>query len=85
MGKELFKVSTCVACHRLNNEGQVFGSDLAKLDAKKQTTEHILVSMIEPSKEIEEKFQSYTFVLESGKVITGDGGRRDRRRCQRRH
>lgn len=71
VGKQLFKVSNCVACHRLNNEGQVFGPDLAKLDPKKQTTEHILTSIIDPSKEIDDKFQSYTFLLDSGKVITG--------------
>jgi putative heme-binding domain-containing protein len=41
------------------------------LDKKKQTTEHILQSIIDPSKVIDEKFQSYTFVLDSGKTITG--------------
>ncbi len=71
VGKQLFKVSNCVACHRLNNEGQVFGPDLAKLDAKKQTAEHILTSIVEPSREIDEKYQSYTFLLDSGKTLTG--------------
>ncbi|MCH7689291.1 MAG: c-type cytochrome, partial [Planctomycetes bacterium] len=50
VGRQAFKVSSCVACHRLNDEGQVFGPDLAKLDKKKQTTEHILRSLLEPSK-----------------------------------
>lgn len=71
VGKQLFKVSACVACHKLNNEGQVFGPDLAKLEDKKQTTEHILTSIVEPSKEIDEKFLSFTFLLDSGKVIIG--------------
>jgi putative heme-binding domain-containing protein len=71
VGFASFKVANCVACHKLNNEGQVFGPDLAKLDKKKQTTEHILQSIIDPSKVIDEKFQSYTFVLDSGKTITG--------------
>jgi putative heme-binding domain-containing protein len=71
VGKNLFKVSSCVGCHKLNNEGQEFGPDLAKLDAKKHNTDYLLRSMLEPSKEIDEKFQSYTFVLDSGKVVTG--------------
>ena len=71
VGFASFKVANCVACHKLNNEGQVFGPDLAKLDAKKQKTDHILQSIIDPSKVIDEKFQSYTFVLDSGKTITG--------------
>ena len=71
VGKELFKVSSCVSCHRLNNEGQVFGPDLTMLDVKKQTTEHILRSLLEPSKDIDEKYQSNSFVLTSGKVLTG--------------
>ena len=71
VGKQLFKVANCVACHRLNEEGQVFGPDLAKLDEKKRLTDYILQSLLEPSKDIEEKFQSYAFLLDSGKVITG--------------
>jgi len=71
VGKQLFKVASCVACHQLDNEGQVFGPDLAKLDEKKHTTEHILQSMVDPSKAIDEKYQSYTFLLNSGKVATG--------------
>lgn len=71
VGKQLFKVASCVGCHKLDNEGSVFGPDLAKLDPKKQTTEHILRSILEPSKEIEEKYQSNTFILDSGKVLTG--------------
>ena len=71
VGKNVFKVANCVACHKLNNEGQVFGPDLAKLDAKKFNAEHVLLTILEPSKEINEKFQTYTFLLDSGKIITG--------------
>ena len=71
VGKQLFKVASCVGCHKLDNEGRVFGPDLAKLDPKKQTTEHLLQSIVDPSKVIDEKFQSHTFLLASGKIITG--------------
>jgi len=71
VGKQLFKVANCVACHQLNGEGRVFGPDLTKLDPKKQTADHILESIIEPSKSIDDKFRSWTFVLSSGKTVTG--------------
>ena len=71
VGKNLFKFANCVACHKLNGEGQVLGPDLTKLDPKKQTTQHILQSILDPSKEIDEKFQSNIFVLNSGKSLTG--------------
>lgn len=70
VGKQLFKVASCVACHRLNNEGQAFGPDLAKLDPKFKAKD-ILQELIDPSKRINEKYYSYTFILTSGKVVTG--------------
>jgi putative heme-binding domain-containing protein len=71
VGRELFKVANCVACHKINNEGQVFGPDLVKLDVKKHTTEYILQSILEPSKDIDDKFVSYAFQMDSGKIVTG--------------
>lgn len=71
VGRQLFKVANCVACHKLGGEGQQFGPDLAKLDEKKHTTDHILRSLLEPSKQIDDKFASHTFLLSSGKVVTG--------------
>ncbi len=71
VGRSLFRAASCSACHRLGDEGQNVGPDLAQLDEQKRTTEHILKSLIEPSAEIEERYFSYTFVLESGDVVTG--------------
>ncbi|MDB5385756.1 MAG: Auracyanin-A precursor [Planctomycetaceae bacterium] len=71
VGKNLFKVASCVGCHKLNNEGRELGPDLTKIEPKKHTTEELLRSILEPSKEIAEKFQSHVFVLDSGKVVTG--------------
>jgi putative heme-binding domain-containing protein len=71
VGKTIFRAANCVACHRLNGEGYEFGPDLAKLDAKKVQPEHILRSMLEPSTEIDEKFQQNTLLTEAGILITG--------------
>ena len=41
------------------------------LDEKKQSPEALLRAIIEPSKEIDEKYQSRIMVLEDGRTITG--------------
>jgi putative heme-binding domain-containing protein len=71
VGKNVFKIANCVACHKINDEGQQLGPDLTKLDPERYSTENILRSIVEPSKEITEEFQSNVFVLDSGKVVTG--------------
>ena len=71
VGKKLFTVANCVGCHKLNGEGRELGPDLTKIEPSKHTAEHLLRSIFEPSQEIAEKFQSNTFVLNSGKVVTG--------------
>ena len=69
-GKQMFQVSNCVACHKLNGVGNEIGPDLAKLDAK-QTPLDILRSVLEPSAKIDEKYASYLFDTKAGKVVTG--------------
>ncbi len=71
VGRQLFRVAGCVSCHRLAGEGQVFGPDLAKLDDKKRTADHILESLLDPSVKIDDAFRSWTFVLSSGRTVTG--------------
>ena len=69
-GKQMFQVANCVACHKMDGVGNVFGPDLAKLDQKMQSLD-ILKELLDPSARINEKFQPYIFELESGKVVTG--------------
>ncbi|MSQ94193.1 MAG: c-type cytochrome [Gemmataceae bacterium] len=70
VGKSAFKVANCVACHKLNGEGNEFGPDLAKLDLKLNSAD-VLIDILEPSKRINEKFQSTTFILTTGRTVTG--------------
>ncbi|MBI3837203.1 MAG: HEAT repeat domain-containing protein [Planctomycetia bacterium] len=69
-GKQIFQVANCVGCHKMDGVGNVFGPDLTKLDPKFQSLD-ILKELLEPSARINEKYQSYIFQLESGKVVTG--------------
>jgi putative heme-binding domain-containing protein len=68
--KQMFTVASCVACHKLNGVGTEIGPDLAKLEPKYQPVD-ILKEILDPSAKINEKFQTYTFLLDSGKTVTG--------------
>ena len=70
VGKQLFTVSTCAACHKVDGKGSTIGPDLAQLDAKIQPLD-ILKSVLLPSDKIENKYQTYQFILVSGKTVTG--------------
>ncbi|HVX14352.1 MAG TPA: PVC-type heme-binding CxxCH protein [Pirellulales bacterium] len=68
--KQMFTVASCVACHKLNGVGTEIGPDLSKLDPKYQPID-ILKEILDPSAKINEKYQTYTFLLDSGKTVTG--------------
>ncbi len=70
-GKQLFTVTSCVSCHKLGGVGTEVGPDLTKLDPKQQSPVEILHDILEPSFRINEKFQSWSFELKSGKTVTG--------------
>ncbi|MEM8680911.1 MAG: plastocyanin/azurin family copper-binding protein, partial [Planctomycetota bacterium] len=70
-GKSLFRSASCIGCHNLGGEGQVFGPDLKELTPQRQAVEHILRSVVEPSANIDDQYRSQTFYLDSGKVVTG--------------
>ncbi|MBA4189567.1 MAG: dehydrogenase [Planctomycetaceae bacterium] len=70
-GKQMFTVATCVACHKFGGQGNEFGPDLTKLDAKVfknavDLTDHILDS----AKKIDDKYAMYRIVTADEKVLT---------------
>ena len=69
-GKQLFEVANCMSCHKLNGVGQEIGPDLTKLDSKLKPVD-ILTSILDPSAKVEDKYATYNFETEGGKVITG--------------
>ncbi|HZU37154.1 MAG TPA: plastocyanin/azurin family copper-binding protein, partial [Gemmataceae bacterium] len=69
--KQIFQAATCVACHRLNEVGTDIGPDLSKLDPAKFKPTDILRDILEPSWRIEDKYATYIFALDSGKLVTG--------------
>ncbi|HKB40562.1 MAG TPA: c-type cytochrome, partial [Gemmataceae bacterium] len=69
-GRQMFQVANCIACHKLSGVGTEIGQDLTKLDPKTKTTD-ILRDILDPSAKIDDKYRSYVFEMESGKVVTG--------------
>jgi putative heme-binding domain-containing protein len=70
-GKQIFQAASCVSCHKFGGTGNEIGPDLTKLDPKQQKPIEILRDLLDPSFRINEKYQTFTFELESGKVVTG--------------
>jgi putative heme-binding domain-containing protein len=68
----MFTVATCVACHKLGGQGNEFGPDLTKLDAKVFAgTADVLKHVLDPSLKIDDKYALYSITLLSGKTVTG--------------
>ncbi len=70
IGMRAFVTANCHKCHMTAVEGQELGPTLDEI-AQKYPREKLLQHMVEPSEEINEKFQSHTFLLMDGRTITG--------------
>jgi putative membrane-bound dehydrogenase-like protein len=72
-GKELYlntKLLACATCHRMEGVGGQVGPDLTRL-WDSMSVEKILESIVDPSKEIKEGFQTYRLTTADSKVFTG--------------
>jgi putative heme-binding domain-containing protein len=69
-GKAMFTATLCSSCHRLGGEGSDIGPDLSQLGTRFSTRD-ILVSIIEPSKEISDQYAATYFYMKDGSSIVG--------------
>lgn len=72
-GREIFlreEKSQCIKCHRVEGVGGSIGPDLNKI-SQTHTIEKIIESIVDPSKEIKEGFQTWTVITTAGKVYGG--------------
>ena len=68
-GKALFK-KTCATCHRLENEGYEVGPDLLAA-LKNKTREQLLLDILDPSREVDPRYQNYVVTTTKGQTLTG--------------
>lgn len=67
-GKEVFK-KVCSACHRLEGIGYDLGLPLAAI--KNRGPETILISLLDPNREVNPQYLGYVVVTRKGDLITG--------------
>ena len=72
-GRDVFlrsEKSQCIKCHRVEGVGGSVGPDLNKI-SQTHTIEKIIESIVDPSREIKEGFETWTVVTTAGKVYGG--------------
>jgi putative heme-binding domain-containing protein len=69
-GRDMFIATSCLACHRLGNDGGGVGPDLNR-SANRYTLRDLLENIIEPSKVVSNQYESSILELKDGTVITG--------------
>jgi putative heme-binding domain-containing protein len=69
-GRELFAVAQCFKCHRFAGQGGIQGPDLTAAGGR--FSQHdLLVSIVEPNKEISDQYAATQFLTDSGNVVVG--------------
>ena len=60
---------TCIQCHRDGTAGHLVGPDFVSV--KNKSPEDLLVAILDPNREAQPNYQSYTAVTKQGKIHTG--------------
>lgn len=72
-GRRIFNqhpVAQCIRCHAVNERGGDAGPDLGEV-ADSQTREQLLISLLEPSRELSPGFGTVTLTLSNGEEVRG--------------
>jgi len=68
--RELFAAALCSRCHRIGNRGGIVGPDLTSVGSRFSPRD-LLVSMLDPSAVVAEKYRNVQVVTKDGKSISG--------------
>ena len=69
-GKEVFAAAQCYKCHRMGVQGGILGPDLTAAGGR-FSPKDLLVSIIEPNKEVSDQYGATQFLTEDGRVVVG--------------
>ena len=67
-GRAVYK-KTCANCHRLGQEGHAVGPDLVSV--KNKSARDLLIAILDPNRERQPNYASYSLVTAAGRVVTG--------------
>lgn len=70
LGREVYLRNGCSGCHRIGEEGSIYGPDLSRVGVGRPTA-YIRESIVDPSKDIPEEYQGVTVVLPDGARVSG--------------
>ncbi len=70
-GKKLFEALSCSKCHAADNNSEVIGGPSLAEASKRFTVQHLVESILLPSKQVSPVFQSTAIVTKDGRQITG--------------
>lgn len=69
-GRQMFAAAQCFKCHRFAGQGGIQGPDITASGGR--FSQHdMLVSIVDPNKEISDQYAATIFLTESGKAIEG--------------
>lgn len=69
-GRRMFSLTACYKCHRFAGTGGIVGPDLTGA-GRRFNNRNLLEALIEPGKVISDQYEATTFLMESGKQVTG--------------
>jgi hypothetical protein len=69
-GKEVFAQAQCYKCHRMGVQGGILGPDLTAV-GRRFSPRDLLVSTLQPDKEISDQYGATQFLTDSGEVVVG--------------
>ncbi|MCH9776162.1 MAG: HEAT repeat domain-containing protein [Planctomycetes bacterium] len=67
-GKKIY-MKNCSGCHKIGNQGHNVGPDLAT--TKNKSNSDLLIAILDPSREAQANYNTYTVVTDQGKLFTG--------------
>ncbi len=67
-GRQVFE-RACAQCHRIGDVGNDVGPPLRQLGSK--SPQQLLETILDPNREVDPKYASYTVLLEDGRVVAG--------------
>ncbi|MAI72359.1 MAG: hypothetical protein CMM01_15805 [Rhodopirellula sp.] len=69
-GMAAFMKANCNQCHVLAGHGVNLGPDLSKV-TERYKNRRLLKQLVEPSSEINEKYQTFKFLMDDGRLVSG--------------
>ncbi len=69
-GREVYAANGCPGCHRIGEQGSVFGPDLSRVGAAR-SVEYLRESIVNPSADIPDEYQGVAVTTKDGRNITG--------------